>query len=329
MKFIAPPLSVKIVASLLLACLWLCSCRKDELFPAQTEVVTTGAIADINSILFVNDSLGYMVGGEKYSSTELLTTTNGGKTWQRFYLPDGSGSAAYSLAYNGSKIIAAAYGGRFYTPSPNSAAWQLTQTSEWGVWFQQLVFISPNKGYLVSGEGYAGGDMYEVDSSLNIQRLDTLPYQLCDIKFANGQVGYTCGYGVVMKTTDAGITWNLQNIQGDFFKSISILDAQNVWMAGYNGSIIHTADGGAHWEKQRDGNDPLLAKYRFRAIKFKDINTGYAVGDKGLIVKTTDGGAHWSLFKQTTNNDLKCITIHPDGTLWIGGTDGLVLHITE
>ena len=303
-------------------------CKKDVLYPASTDVVNTGAVADINSIFFVNDTLGYVAGGEKYESTELLTTYDGGKTWQRFYKEGNDSKTVNSIAYTGTKIIAAGYEGKVYTQKGDPNDWLTTQMPDW-VWFQHITFASPNKGFIVSGEGYAPGNIYSIDSSLNFKMTDSLPFQLCDISFANEMTGYTCGYGAMMKTSDGGNTWQLQNIQGDFFRSLSVVDAQNVWAAGYNGTIIHTKDGGAHWEKQRNGDDPLLTKYRFRGIIFKDLNTGYAVGDKGLIVKTIDGGAHWSLFQKTTDEDLKCITLQKDGSLWIGGSDGLVLHIKE
>jgi photosystem II stability/assembly factor-like uncharacterized protein len=328
MKFLASIYNIKILAlCLVLSCLFF-ACKKDVLYPTQTIEVATGAVDDINNILFINDSLGYIVGGSKYLSTELLTTKDGGTTWQRFYLNGDDTKQATSIAFNGSKVIAAGYAGKIYTPIPNSTDWQTTQ-SAFSVWYQHIAFSQPNKGILVYGEAYATGGIYAIDSSLNIHLVDTLAYQLCDVEFANAQIGYTCGYGAIMKTEDGGDSWALQNIQGDFFRSLCILDVQNVWAAGYNGSIVHTKDGGAHWEKQRNGDNPLLAKYRFRGIAFKDINTGYAVGDKGLIMKTTDGGEHWSQFEKTTDKDLRCITLVKDGSLWIGGADGLVLHINE
>lgn len=317
-----------IVPFIMLLSILLFSCKKDVLYPAETTEVATGAISDINNIIFINDTLGYIAGGEKYLSSELLTTTDGGKTWNRFFKNNDGSKTVNGIAYNGSKIIAAGYGGQIYTPKANSDDWAIVPT-QYYEWFQNLTFPTPNKGFIVSGEGYALGNLFHIDSSLNVTLAEAYPYQLCDIHFADEQTGFMCGYGVVLKTVDGGTNWNLQNIKGDFYRSMSIIDAQNVWIAGYNGSIIHTSNGGKHWEKQRNGDNPLLDKYRFRGIKFKDLNTGYAVGDAGLIVKTVDGGVHWSLFKQTTNKDLKCITLHPDGSLWIGGSDGLVLHIKE
>lgn len=304
------------------------SCKKDVLEPEAANQVMVPATYDLNRILFVNDTLGFIAGGEKYENTEILTTKDGGKTWSRFYLDQDGSKGVYGLAVYGSSVYGAGYDGKFYRQEASGQGWQVIQTPYWE-WFQSITFIGANKGFIVSGEGYRGGRLYSTDSMGHLTRIDTFEFQLVDIQFANEQVGYISGYGSVLKTEDGGSTWVLQNVKGDLFRSVSCVDQNNVWMVGYNGSIIHTSDGGVHWEHQRNGDNPLLKKYRLRAVAFKDLHTGYAAGDKGLILKTTDGGAHWMEFKHLTDKDFKCLTIHPDGSIWVAGADGTVFHIKE
>lgn len=93
------------------------------------------------------------------------------------------------------------------------------------------------------------------------------------------------------------------------FTSVAAVDAQ-VWAVGHDGIIAHSADGGEHWEIQRqdpwkapaDGNDaardprqgaPLLS------VLFVDIHHGYAVGAYSLALKTNDGGATWQTLTVT------------------------------
>ena len=298
------------------------------LYPQDTEIVKTEAACDINGILFINDAVGYIIGGEKYDSSLFMSTNDGGKTWIRFKDTAEHPKGVYGIAFDGKRVIAGGFEGRAYLAEGNPAEWVMRRMPEWD-WIQNMTFAAPNKGFLVTGEGYAVGRIYKFDAAFNAHLVDSFDYQLSDIAFANEQIGYACGYGAVLKTLDGENSWQLQDIQGDFYKSISIVDAENVWAVGYNGSIIHTSDGGKHWEKQRNGDNPLISKYRFRDVVFKNTSTGYAVGDKGIMLKTTDAGIHWSLFKEVTDKDLKCITIKTDGSLWIGGSDGFVLHITE
>jgi photosystem II stability/assembly factor-like uncharacterized protein len=86
------------------------------------------------------------------------------------------------------------------------------------------------------------------------------------------------------------------------FTAVAALDAQ-VWAAGHEGIIAHSADGGEHWELQRQDpwkpatgsamrdptqGGPLLC------VLFTDIHHGYAVGAYSVALKTDDGGATWT-----------------------------------
>jgi photosystem II stability/assembly factor-like uncharacterized protein len=104
--------------------------------------------------------------------------------------------------------------------------------------------------------------------------------------------------------SDDGRSWRQSAIATrTTFTSVAAVDAQ-VWAVGHDGVIVHSADGGEHWEIQRqdpwkaadDGNDasrdsrqgaPLLDVF------FLDAHRGYAVGAYSLALKTTDGGATW------------------------------------
>lgn len=313
-----------------LFCLLLYSCKKDVLEPKLARQITVATQDDLNRILFVNDTLGYLVGGDKYFSTDLLTTTDGGETWVRSETGWEGNKAVYGLAASGAGIFAVGYESKIYIKNDSGPGnWQRIQTPEWGIWMQAVAFPRPDKGYIVCGEGYRAGRIYSTDRNGNISLVDTFEYQLSDIQFPDPGTGYICGYGAVLKTTDGGATWQLQNVKGDFFRSISCLGPDEVWCVGYNGTIIHTADGGANWEKLRNGDNPLLKKYRLRSVAFRDRNTGYASGDKGLIIKTVDGGQHWSELEHLTDNDFKSITLHRDGSLWLTGAKGTLFHIRE
>jgi photosystem II stability/assembly factor-like uncharacterized protein len=313
-----------------LFCLSLYSCKKDVLEPRLARQVTVPTQDDLNRVLFVNDTLGYLVGGEKYLSTVLLSTTDGGETWTPFENNWEGNKAIYGLAANGTGIYAVGYEGKIYIKNDSGPGqWQRVQTPAWGIWMQAVAFPEPDKGYIVCGEGYRAGHIYRTDPNGNIALVDSFEYQLSDIQFPSAGTGYICGYGAVMKTTDGGDSWHLLNVKGDFFKSISCLGNDEVWCVGYNGTIVHTADGGASWDKLRNGDNPLLKKYRLRSVAFRDRNTGYAAGDKGLIIKTVDGGKHWGEMERLTDNDFKSITLHRDGSLWVTGAKGTLFHIRD
>jgi photosystem II stability/assembly factor-like uncharacterized protein len=150
---------------------------------------------------------------------------------------------------------------------------------------------------------------------------------LNSIKFVNNSVGYIVGnYGTFLKTTDAGKTWNTnnvntkQNIVSVYFVSIdtgySITDC----------SVYKTVNGGKDWAEvfpcnTQDGFNSIYfidskvgfvngfytyatydggktwAKLNLGTvldINFPTKNIGYAVGTSGSKYKTIDGGKTWS-----------------------------------
>ncbi|WP_118952690.1 WD40/YVTN/BNR-like repeat-containing protein [Taibaiella helva] len=312
----------------LLLCLIFCACKKDLLVPSGTQQLTTNTEDDLNHILFINDTLGFIAGGEKYFSSVLLRTTDGGNSWQPFTFTGPDSKAVYGLATNGKDIYGVGYDGKIYRCSKEGNDWQLIQSPAWE-WFQRIAFNGPDQGFIVSGEGYRAGRIFKIDTAANLSLVDTFAFQLSDIRFAGSQTGYACGYGAVLKTTDGGSSWQLQDIRGDFFRELACIDPDQVWAVGYNGTIIHTADGGRSWKKQRNGDNPLLKKYRLRSVCFRDSHTGYAAGDNGLLLKTKDGGEHWSEFERFTDKDIKCMTLGPDGSLWLAGGGGILFHIRD
>ena len=67
--------------------------------------------------------------------------------------------------------------------------------------------------------------------------------------------------------------------------SVFFIDANNGYIAGDNGTILNTNDGGINWSGLVSGTISDL-----HSICFPSLDTGYVVGDNGTILKTTNGG---------------------------------------
>ncbi len=70
--------------------------------------------------------------------------------------------------------------------------------------------------------------------------------------------------------------------------SVNFPTESDGWACGRWGCILHTADGGKTWTRQKSGTD-----YTLTSIVFVDPNNGWAVGDGGTILHTGDGGKTW------------------------------------
>lgn len=112
--------------------------------------------------------------------------------------------------------------------------------------------------------------------------------------------------------------------------SVTFVDKNLGWAAGHWGVVLHTADGGETWVRQRldAGHDrPLFA------IKFFDANTGVAVGLWSLVLVTGDGGKTWQnvampIPEGAKKADLNLFSLFADGRgrLFAAGEKGIVLR---
>jgi photosystem II stability/assembly factor-like uncharacterized protein len=84
--------------------------------------------------------------------------------------------------------------------------------------------------------------------------------------------------------------------------AVAAIGAQ-VWAVGHDGMILHSADGGEHWQIQR--KDPWLPNGMAEAARdpkqgaplldvlFIDARRGFAIGAYSLALRTDDGGQTW------------------------------------
>ena len=105
--------------------------------------------------------------------------------------------------------------------------------------------------------------------------------------------------------SDDGKTWTqLKTPTRSTLTSIAAVDGQ-LWAAGHDGVILHSADGGDSWQAQRrdpfflaEGEDSAdhdsLQGAPILDIHFSDAKNGIAVGAYSLMLVTHDGGATWT-----------------------------------
>jgi len=133
-------------------------------------------------------------------------------------------------------------------------------------------------------------------------------------------IGWTC-----MAQAWAQGGWSRQNSQTTTdLTSVFFVDANTGWVAGENGTILHTTNGGSLWQTQ---NVPTAVD--LESISFADASQGWAVGDNGVILHTSDGGNSWSLQSSGLITDLKSVFFIDATTGWAAGSSGRILKTTS
>ena len=84
---------------------------------------------------------------------------------------------------------------------------------------------------------------------------------------------------------------------------------------GQGGTLIHTSDGGATWERV---GLPLYRDYY--DVGFSSSNTkGWAIGDRGQLVSTDDGGVTWYGQLSGTSQPLRALAVVSSSVAYIAG----------
>jgi hypothetical protein len=106
---------------------------------------------------------------------------------------------------------------------------------------------------------------------------------LYNLHFTSLNNGVLVDWDNTVKTTDCGETWTLVPVVGGY--SVIFTDDNNGFIAGRNGQIFYTEDGGFTWTPQYSGTHNALTD-----IVFVNGQTGYAFGEYSTVLKTINAG---------------------------------------
>ncbi|MBT8378765.1 MAG: T9SS type A sorting domain-containing protein [Ignavibacteria bacterium] len=257
---------------------------------------------DLSDVYFINDAEGWVTSS---SHPEIYHTTDGGEMFEVQT-----------------------------TSFPCNAIWMLNE----------------NEGYA----GGESGFVYRTtDGGTNWNAIGSMGATLTDMSFPfTGDTGYACGNsGAVFSINSAGVT-NLNSGLGIAFKGLSSPSANNVWVCGsssiyyYNGNtfteqfsptgtfnsiyfvndmqgwiagtdgiIARTTNGGTSWFVQANPDSDSLFD-----VFFLDENEGWSVGVNGSILRSSNGGSNWKIEGTgLTNNFLRAVHIPSLNTGYVAG----------
>lgn len=301
-------------------------CKKDEIKFEDITFINSPTTNQLKRVIFITKDSGIIVGGETYTESTILHTTNAGNTWTSSTINNDPGKIIESITATKYKDYAVGIDGKIYYKNQNSNIWNYNQNMYWE-WMRDIALPEPNRLLVISGRAWADGHIYMLDSNFQEISRTQYPFELTDIASINTTTMLISGYGSILKSTDKGKTWHYTNAKGDFFKKIFAVSESHIWTCGYNGSILKSTDGGDSWKKQRNGNNPTLKQYHFNSIYFLNTSIGFVVGDNGTILLTKDGGENWLATKKVTNVDLYDVTAIDDKEILVIGDKGTIFKL--
>jgi photosystem II stability/assembly factor-like uncharacterized protein len=108
------------------------------------------------------------------------------------------------------------------------------------------------------------------------------------------------------------------------FLSVSFVDANNGFIVGGSGTILHTTNGGKDWISQLSGTTNWL-----RGVSAANANTVTAVGDSGIILHTINSGEKWERQSSGTVYSLRAVSFTDANTGTVVGDSGTILRTTN
>lgn len=282
---------------------------------------------------------------------KILRTESGGRSWE--IIPSGVTETLYSIEFVDTErgwaagqngvILHTTDGGRSWKPQANDAT----------VYLFALDFVNEREGwvvgdratYLHTADGGENWQLGKIASDEGLSADEALLAQdpvLYDVKFVDANTGWIVGeLGNIYHTTDRGKSWATQQasllgggiielLDLPTFFGVEFTDANNGVVAGLEGKVARTRDGGASWKFETFAGDRPFSDPLFEPFLFPD-GSGWVVGAAGEVARQENPSEPWR--KASLGMEiltwLRGVDFFDEQNGWIVGGYGLILHTTD
>lgn len=155
---------------------------------------------------------------------------------------------------------------------------------------------------------------------------------LTSVTFADARNGWAVGHdSVILRTSDGGMTWVVQNYQPDFNKplfDVLFIDPDRGYAVGAYGLFLFTLDGGSTWSQV--ATNPVTEDERhLNALTRLGDGSLMVIGEAGLIGRSDDAGDTWMRLESPYESSLFCVIPAGDKGALIGGLRGNLFYSAD
>jgi photosystem II stability/assembly factor-like uncharacterized protein len=159
--------------------------------------------------------------------------------------------------------------------------------------FIRIAFFNPSNGWLIQ-EYLNKNLLHSADGGFTWNEVETGHRgTFHQMDFISDQVGFALTDDPeLLKTTDAGSTWEILNIPFDstYFSDLLFLDENTGFICAWPNTLLKTLNGGTDWEIY--SFDTLN---HINSADFINAEEGWVVGSQGFAAHTRDGGNSWEI----------------------------------
>jgi photosystem II stability/assembly factor-like uncharacterized protein len=252
---------------------------------------STGTLAWLHSIFFLNQSRGWAVG----SKGVLLATEDGGRNWKA--KPRPSDDALRDIYF-----------------SDERNGWVVCERNVY-----ELKTKEDPRTYLMNTTD--GGEHW---NRVNIGGADVDALLVRAVFSPSGHSWVFGEHGAIFKSNDSGANWiKLQSSTRNLLLGGTFIDDYRGWLVGAGATILQTSDGGETWQRSKL---PVAKEIRFTATSFVDNRLGWTVGSGGHVYRTVNGGRTWEAQNSTVSSDLLDVKFLDALEGWAVGAGGTIVY---
>lgn len=183
------------------------------------------------------------------------------------------------------------------------------------------------------------GVWFRMDGYYTVMRQISIPEggtAFCDVEMEIITSGWAVGaedsgYGTILYTTNAGMTWvrqgNMSSVPDVKLTDVCAVSDQVCWITGEADTLnaetvlLYTEDAGMTWTNQGasvNGIPPVS----LAAVMAVDTDTAYAVAsDTCLVLKTTNSGSSWSVCRESPSvRSYSGLSVSGGNVIWCCGS---------
>jgi len=257
----------------------------------------TGTEKHFFNAFFLDDQNGWLCGLQGI----ILHTSNGGKTWETqksnterhlFSITFVDATHGYAVGDMGTVIIT----------TDGGKTWNLMMPEK-DVGFNGCYFTDVKNGWIVGEFGTIlnttdGGKTWkprackDIEPSPDEEATMIMPMPtLYSVNFKDKKKGFIAGIeGILLATQDGGMTWKKIPANTKFSIFNTTFQGEKGWAVGAEGNYLVTSDGGKTWQYVEEA---IKMKFWLQGVSFRNDKDGFAVGARGTVVHTEDGGNTW------------------------------------
>ncbi len=276
--------------------------------------------ADLAAVDFVGTTRGWVVG----SGGTLLRTTDAGAHWTRTVVGPGWTQltevdfATRYTGYVGDSM------GVLRKSRDRGARWRTLPLPVDLQGVTALAFPSTTTGW-VAGVGGALLRTTNGGSTWSVQAWPRDPYSgsdedddgehITDLSWRSSSTAWAVtSHGKILRTTNGGRTWRLQDRFGGGLSSIHMQSSSVGWAVGGT-SLVRTTDGGRTWRRTATANAPY-------AVAGLSTTRALGVGRAGATWRTTTTGRTWTRIGGGSASTWRDVDFATGSTGWAVGERG-------